>query len=88
MSPLPYLLPLPLLVAVGTSALGAQVQSSTAQDKEHFEARIRPVLIEHCYACHNSVDRARGGLALDGRERMRMESDSGFAVVPLSLIHI
>jgi hypothetical protein len=58
------------------------VQTSTAQDREHFEARIRPVLIEHCYTCHNSVDKARGGLALDGRKPMRMESDSGFAVVP------
>ncbi|MDE0904368.1 MAG: PSD1 and planctomycete cytochrome C domain-containing protein [Planctomycetota bacterium] len=82
MSPLHYLLPPPLLIAVASSVLGAQVQSSTAQDREHFEARIRPVLIEHCYTCHNSVDKARGGLALDGREPMRMESDSGFAVVP------
>ncbi len=82
MSPLRYSLTPLLMVATWTSVLGAQVQSTATQQEEHFEARIRPVLIEHCYACHNSVDKARGGLALDGRERMRMESDSGFAVVP------
>ena len=82
MSPLRCLLTLPLLVAIGSGVLGAQVQTSSAQHEEHFEARIRPVLIEHCYGCHNSVDIARGGLALDVRERTRMESDSGFAVVP------
>ena len=82
MSPLRYLLTPSLLVAVGSSVLGAQVRNTAAHQAEHFEARIRPVLIEHCYACHNSADKARGGLALDDRERMRMESDTGRAVVP------
>ncbi len=77
-----YLFTFLLMVATGASVLGAQVMNTTAQQAEHFEARIRPVLIEHCYACHNSVDRARGGLALDVRERTRMASVSGFAVVP------
>ena len=38
---------------------------------EHFEARIRPVLIERCYACHNSSGTARGGVSLDAREPTR-----------------
>ena len=34
---------------------------------ECFETRIRPVLVEHCYACHNSVKEAAGSLALPHR---------------------
>ena len=34
---------------------------------EFFEARIRPVLVEQCYRCHNSSGRAEGGLAVDRR---------------------
>jgi hypothetical protein len=74
---------MPAILVAATAALaGAQERVSQAAQREHFEARIRPVLIEHCYGCHNSVDKARGGLALDDRTRMRMQSDSGFAVVP------
>ena len=71
------LIPL-LMVWMPSTGLWAQ----DAAHLEHFEARIRPVLIEHCYACHNSADDARGGLALDDREGIRLESDSGTAVVP------
>ncbi len=38
-----------------------------AQELEFFESRIRPVLVEHCYACHNSADTSEGGLAIDWR---------------------
>ena len=34
-------------------------------DREFFESRIRPVLAEHCYECHNSINKASSGLALD-----------------------
>ncbi|MCH2107475.1 MAG: DUF1549 domain-containing protein, partial [Planctomycetes bacterium] len=70
---------------IALSCLVGLSPSAMAQDAallEHFEARIRPVLIEHCYACHNSADDARGGLALDDREGIRLESDTGTAVVP------
>ena len=32
---------------------------------EFFEAKIRPVLVEHCYECHNSSGKAKAKLALD-----------------------
>ena len=35
---------------------------------EFFEANIRPVLVEQCYACHNSSDLAEGDLTLDHRD--------------------
>ena len=34
---------------------------------EFFEQRIRPVLVEHCYECHNSHDTRESDLALDHR---------------------
>ena len=49
---------------------------------EFFETRIRPVLVEHCYACHNSVKEAAGSLALDHRKGLRQGGDSGKIVVP------
>ena len=56
--------------------------AATAAEVEFFEARIRPVLVERCYSCHNSSKRAKGGLVLDHRDGIREESDTGTAVVP------
>ncbi|MFK8114055.1 MAG: PSD1 and planctomycete cytochrome C domain-containing protein [Rubripirellula sp.] len=44
-----------------------------------FEAKIRPVLIQHCYECH-SGDVAESGLRLDSRERLRVGGDRGSAI--------
>lgn len=49
---------------------------------DFFENRIRPVLIERCYECHNSHDRTESGLAVDHRTAIRRGGDSGKAVVP------
>jgi len=35
---------------------------------EFFERRIRPVLVDHCYECHNSQAEREGGLAVDYRD--------------------
>ena len=32
---------------------------------EFFESRIRPVLAENCYECHNSINKSKSGLVLD-----------------------
>ncbi|MFP6904720.1 MAG: DUF1549 domain-containing protein [Verrucomicrobiota bacterium] len=42
----------------------------TASEVEFFEKKIRPVLAESCYECHNSVDKAKGKLALDWRDAL------------------
>jgi hypothetical protein len=39
----------------------------TSKELEFFEAKIRPILAESCYECHNSVDKKKGDLALDWR---------------------
>ncbi len=37
---------------------------------EFFETHIRPVLIDQCYACHNSAKTAEAGIAVDSRAGM------------------
>lgn len=48
-----------------------------------FEARIRPVLVEHCYECHSAESgKAKGGLVVDTREGLLKGGEGGAAVVP------
>jgi hypothetical protein len=44
---------------------------------EFFESRIRPVLVENCYACHNSLGHADGGVVLDWRGGILAGGDNG-----------
>ena len=59
-----WLLPFGLCTAL-LSVQGGSAPS--AKGREFFESKIRPVLAEHCYECHNSVDTQKGGIALDYR---------------------
>ena len=52
-----------------------------AAEREFFESRIRPVLVEHCYECHNSIDTTEGGLAVDHRDALLKGGDRGAALV-------
>jgi hypothetical protein len=48
-----------------------------------FEAKVRPVLAEHCYECHSvETGKSKGGLQLDTKEGIRTGGDTGPAVVP------
>lgn len=49
---------------------------------EFFESRIRPVLAQDCYECHNSNGKAKGKLILDHREPMMKGGSSGPAIIP------
>ena len=70
-----------LLLFVGGVALADE-----AQQVEFFEAKIRPVLVKHCYQCHSAgADKAgklKGGLLLDDRDSLRQGGESGPAIVP------
>ena len=78
------------ILAVGNpqnSALAAPQELTgspavTEKQLEFFESRIRPVLVEHCYACHNSADLQEGDLALDDRKGLRAGGSGGAIVVP------
>ncbi|MEM7476181.1 MAG: PSD1 and planctomycete cytochrome C domain-containing protein [Planctomycetota bacterium] len=53
---------------------------------DFFERKIRPVLVEHCYACHSSeAAESEGGLRVDTREAIRRGGESGAAVKPTDL---
>lgn len=48
-----------------------------------FERKIRPVLVDHCYACHSErAGKAEGALRLDTRESTRRGGEKGPVVVP------
>jgi hypothetical protein len=54
-----------------------------AEGDEFFERRIRPVLVEKCYACHSGKLREpKANLQLDSRGALRKGGDSGPVVVP------
>lgn len=70
-------------------AAPAALPASATQDAaeiEFFERKIRPVLVEHCYACHSSEGTdIKGGLRVDSREALQRGGESGPAVVPQKL---
>lgn len=67
-----------------TLSLNASPQSpsnpTTPENIEFFENHIRPVLVEHCYECHNSHTKAKGDLALDFRAGL-LNPDSPVVVI-------
>ena len=53
------------------------IQLSAFDQAEFFESRIRPVLAENCYECHNSINKSKSGLVLDFKGGMRKGGDRG-----------
>lgn len=66
-----------LLMSVLALWLSTPVSPALAQsESEFFEKQVRPVLIEHCVACHGPR-KQEAGLRLDSGEGLRRGSDSG-----------
>jgi hypothetical protein len=74
-----YLLLMPaLLLPISTAAA-----SETTDGAEFFEKRVRPVLAQHCYACHSvKSGKSKGGLRVDSRAALLRGGDSGPAMLP------
>src|SRR5262245_39458036 len=53
---------------------------AAAVDESFFEAKIRPVLVEHCFKCHGP-EKTSGGLRLDSRASLLRGGQSGAVVV-------
>jgi hypothetical protein len=74
------------LMGLGYGLTAALAPAETPRDDEGlilFERTIRPVLVQHCYACHSAqVKRPKGGLRVDSREGLRQGGNSGPAVLP------
>jgi len=59
------------------------VKPATPEEIAFFEARVRPLLVKHCYECHSeSAKSLKGGLKVDGAEALLKGGDSGTALVP------
>ncbi len=73
-------------VAVLLIAVARPMATGAADDRigiDLFEARIRPVLVRECYACHSTGAKSiKGGLRLDSRAAVRAGGDSGPILVP------
>src|SRR5712691_7458106 len=48
---------------------------------EHFEKRVRPLLVERCHKCH-AGEKVKGGLRLDSADGLRRGGESGAVIVP------
>jgi len=60
------------------AATGAGLSAEpTPAQVEFFEKKIRPVLAETCYECHNSIDKKKADIALDWKDAL---IDSGIIV--------
>ncbi|EGF27889.1 DUF1549 domain-containing protein [Rhodopirellula baltica] len=69
-------------LTVGCAAMVA-ADESNEESFDFFEARIRPVLIEHCYECHAAdSDELGGSLRLDVKAGWMIGGDSGPAITP------
>lgn len=61
-------------------SLSAIAGDITQEQREFFESKIRPVLVERCYPCHNSAETAEGQLAVDSRDAFLKGGTSGAAI--------
>ena len=70
--------PAPWLLAV---LLSQPLIAGPADGGEYFEKKIRPLLAEHCYACHSSSSQpVMGGLILDQEDGFRKGGSRGSPV--------
>ena len=78
-----WLLKLVLVVALSCCRVDWAVadETPTAEQLQHFESSIRPVLVEHCLKCHGE-EKQWGSLRLDSSKALLEGGDSGAAIVP------
>lgn len=77
------LIPVWIVCIVVPSTIGTAGETKSADEFEHFEKQVRPLLVKHCYACHSSRAKKReGGLTLDTKAGWTTGGDNGAAIVP------
>ncbi len=75
-----------IFVVLSSTAFAAEEVAIPAAQFEHFERKIRPLLVQHCYSCHSSQAKTiHGGLRLDSAEAMARGGDSGLAIEAANL---
>ena len=58
----------------------ASAQTASREEEAFFETKVRPVLAEHCFACHGPK-KQKAGLRLDSRPAILEGGNSGPAIV-------
>lgn len=77
-----------VIVCCAGSALLATQESGAATDPDEakqiafFDAKVHPLLEEHCYKCHGGGKRIKGGFRLTSREGLLRGGDSGSGLDP------
>ncbi|NBT63053.1 MAG: xanthan lyase, partial [Planctomycetia bacterium] len=71
-------------IAILSCLLFASVSvAGEAEDFAFFEAKVRPLLIEHCFSCHaKDAKKIRGELLLDSKEGWMKGGESGQVIIP------
>ena len=64
----------------GPSKIDPEPRPIAPQHADFFEARIRPILTEHCFRCHGPK-KQESGLRLDSRAGLLKGTDAGPVVV-------
>ena len=60
--------------------LGLPLNACASVAEDHFEKRVRPLLIERCYKCHSGA-MTKGGLRLDSHMAILRGGETGPAVI-------
>jgi hypothetical protein len=64
-------------------AVGALARNSSGKEALQFNRDVRPILSDHCYACHGPDEHSRKAkLRLDKRESALGTNEAGAAIVP------
>ena len=66
--------------ALADPPVSAKGPATSAAGAKFFEARVRPILVEHCLECHGAK-KQEGGLRLDSKASLLAGAESGKVVV-------
>jgi hypothetical protein len=73
-------------LVIGSLVRGDEPTALSREAVQFFEAKIRPVLVEHCYRCHSMESgTVRGGLSVEHSEALLAGGSSGPGIVPKDL---
>lgn len=65
-----------------TPAFSAVANEITAAESEFFERKIRPLLVENCFRCHDATEKeVKGGLSMHSPASFRAGGDHGRVVI-------
>src|SRR5437879_1714156 len=70
-----------LLLTLALAALPSHLSAADSAAHDHFEKRIRPLLVERCHKCH-AGEKVKGNLHLDSARGLRQGGETGAVVVP------